>query len=902
MCAYLKSPEARANIKTMSILSRAPYITRRLASHLKPLLRLQFGLVVRTLKLDMRTARDALAVRRAGIFNPGYYAATSPDAKNFAGGLLLHYLDFGGFEGRRPHPLFDSAWYLDTYPDVRERGTNPLVHYILIGSAEARNPNPYLDTAWYASLNPGLSVVGGAPLRHYIEQGTTTGIDPSPRFRASWYLAKNPDVAKQGTPALEHFLLAGEKEGRAPNPEAAQGTLGKPVTDAIIEYRKSLSYHREIALFVTHSPHGKLKPHVLHYVEALRRNDIAVFVIVAADRPWFDDDAGLLDQVDGLAVRQNQGYDFAAWAHLLLLEPQFLDAERLYFLNDSLIGPLNERDFSSLIARLRADPAGVVGLTANSEHRWHIQSYFLALRQSTLASSAFQLFMRRIVTLPEKDDVIQHYEITFAPEMKTAGIACSVLFPSPSEVNATIFNWRWLIDQGFPFVKVMTLRDSFPGVDTSGWQDVVKARGFDASIAEKTLDEVLAPAIQLRPSLFKSKIPERSRLKGELDGVYTPPRVIFLGPWNYSNGLAIASRSYLSALRHTSFELNLTPIQRPFHIHRRIAPPFDISSFAGPADVSIIHLNPDGWPGLMTSAQSRTLQCARLRVGLWVWETNNIPDNWFPMFDEVDAIWTPSRYCAEVFAQRAKVPVHVIPHVITPQENTPTAENLQRTKHEIGLLPEDKVILYAFDGASYLVRKNPFALVRAFSKSGLAQRGWRLVLKTKHLFDSKTQGELLHEQAHATPGVLLLNTALDQESMRNLMAIADIYASPHCSEGFGLTVAEAMVLGKMVVATDYSGTRDFLDASCGFPVRYTLEELQETHGHYVQGDAWAKIDEAHLCACLLQAADLIGRGDESLGNAARNRILETLSARAVGALIQQSIEQLMTAIPEERTP
>ena len=42
----------------------------------------------------------------------------------------------------------------------------------------------------------------------------------------------------------------------------------------------------------------------------------------------------------------------------------------------------------------------------------------------------------------------------------------------------------------------------------------------------------------------------------------------------------------------------------------------------------------------------------------------------------------------------------------------------------LGLSADARVILYVFDGSSYLVRKNPAALVRAFEQSDLAAEGW----------------------------------------------------------------------------------------------------------------------------------------------------------------------------------
>ena len=129
--------------------------------------------------------------------------------------------------------------------------------------------------------------------------------------------------------------------------------------------------------------------------------------------------------------------------------------------------------------------------------------------------------------------------------------------------------------------------------------------------------------------------------------------------------------------------------------------------------------------------------------------------------------------------------------------------------------------------------------------------------------------------------------------MSVLMDVADIYASPHCSEGFGMTIAEAMAAGKVVVATDYGGSRDFLDETCGYPVRYSLRTLDLDHGHYTRGSIWADIDEVDLAGALRKAAERIACGDLQIGRAARSRIGLQYSAQAVGRVMRRAAETLL---------
>ena len=97
---------------------------------------------------------------------------------------------------------------------------------------------------------------------------------------------------------------------------------------------------RQAAMFVTHSATGAIKPHVLPYVEALARQGIDVLLIVVADRP-VTIAPPLQAAAAGILIRENAGYDFAAWAHAFALYPDLFGASVLYLVNDSLIGPVD---------------------------------------------------------------------------------------------------------------------------------------------------------------------------------------------------------------------------------------------------------------------------------------------------------------------------------------------------------------------------------------------------------------------------------------------------------------------------------------------------------------------------------------------------------------------------------
>lgn len=94
------------------------------------------------MKKQMRPYRHARLVLKSGLMHEAWYLRQYPDVAAVGIPPSLHYVLYGGFEGRDPSPMFSSQAYLEAYPDVRATKTNPLVHYMQKGRYENRTINP----------------------------------------------------------------------------------------------------------------------------------------------------------------------------------------------------------------------------------------------------------------------------------------------------------------------------------------------------------------------------------------------------------------------------------------------------------------------------------------------------------------------------------------------------------------------------------------------------------------------------------------------------------------------------------------------------------------------------------------------------------------------------------------
>jgi GT2 family glycosyltransferase len=124
--------------------SRTYKFSRALSS---PFLLLKPGKLIHSIRFFVRNARDAFYIRSSGLFNARWYCEQYPDIRHSRVNPGLHYLRYGGFEGRNPGPDFDSRFYLENYPDVKQSGINPLLHYIKFGLNEGRLKNAIVQTS-----------------------------------------------------------------------------------------------------------------------------------------------------------------------------------------------------------------------------------------------------------------------------------------------------------------------------------------------------------------------------------------------------------------------------------------------------------------------------------------------------------------------------------------------------------------------------------------------------------------------------------------------------------------------------------------------------------------------------------------------------------------------------------
>jgi glycosyltransferase involved in cell wall biosynthesis/SAM-dependent methyltransferase len=264
--------------------------------------------------------------------------------------------------------------------------------------------------------------------------------------------------------------------------------------------------------------------------------------------------------------------------------------------------------------------------------------------------------------------------------------------------------------------------------------------------------------------------------------------------------------------------------------------------------VNLVCVNADMLPALAAQVGEGFFE-GRHTIGLWWWEASVFPARWHGAFEHVDEVWAGSKFVAESLAAVAPVPVIHMPMPVTlPPVRTPD--------RAAAGLPDGFLFLLVYDFNSVFERKNPLGLLEAFLRAFPdPAEGPRLVLKSINADHHPHEHEQLRVAAAEHPHVHLLDFYASPEEKNGLIAACDVYASLHRSEGFGITLAEAMLLGKPVLATGYSGNVDFMTAENSYLVDYEMAPIGPGHDPYPPEAEWAEPSLAHAAQLMRELFD-----------------------------------------------
>lgn len=323
-----------------------------------------------------------------------------------------------------------------------------------------------------------------------------------------------------------------------------------------------------------------------------------------------------------------------------------------------------------------------------------------------------------------------------------------------------------------------------------------------------------------------------------------------------------------------------------------------------PLPINLIHFGLIGAPTDMLN-QGFDLFDGAYNIGLLVWESSALPPSARLTLDLLDEIWTPSSYCAAVFRQHFAGPVEVVPHAVDPAFAPPDANrpNPNRSGRPFRFY-------FCFDELSWCTRKNPAGAVEAFLQAFPAgDEPVELIIKLRHAGGSgiatshaipsashRREIGRFRQLAAQDARIRLLGGDYGTADMAALMRDCDCYVSLHRAEGFGYTMAEAMMCGKPVIASRYSGNLDYMDEGCAFLVGGT--ERYMANDEYIDvppGSRWFEPDLEDAAAAMRRVfqddKERTRRAAAAAGRAGRDLSPEAVS-RLYGERVRVALQRL----------
>jgi glycosyltransferase involved in cell wall biosynthesis len=314
---------------------------------------------------------------------------------------------------------------------------------------------------------------------------------------------------------------------------------------------------------------------------------------------------------------------------------------------------------------------------------------------------------------------------------------------------------------------------------------------------------------------------------------------------------------------------------------------FAMASSDMAAAINIFHINADEVDQAMAHL-SYNKPWGGYKIIYPAWELARFPEEWALQLDRFDEIWAPSLFIKDSLESKCKRPVI---HMSLPCE---VVLSSFLSRRYFGISESDYTFLFFFDVRSYIQRKNPEAAIKAFRQL-LQVRPFskaRLVLKINGGELALDVIDRLRESLRdISSNVTVITRLMSDNEVKNLVRCCDCFLSLHRSEGYGRGIAEAMYLGKPVIATAYSGNMDFMSMDTTFLVPFDLVPVGMNSYPHWHNQMWANPDDTVASQYMARLVDDPNLGRE-FGERASRHIRRNWSYRATGLRYLQRLEAI----------
>ncbi|WP_207460658.1 glycosyltransferase [Azospirillum sp. SYSU D00513] len=377
------------------------------------------------------------------------------------------------------------------------------------------------------------------------------------------------------------------------------------------------------------------------------------------------------------------------------------------------------------------------------------------------------------------------------------------------------------------------------------------------------------------------------------------PSATLIGYARAESGMGQHMRMSMRAFQQSGIEHSVVNISAAGHHQRDTSVDQWLVQEKHEHPCAILHINADQMLHSLGALGTDFFK-DRYIIGYWLWELAEFPEAFDISIDLVDEIWAPSRFIFDAIRRRTTKPVTYIPLPV--QIDPPDEQSARLTRGHFGLPEDSYCYFFAFDWKSFITRKNPFACIEAFKRAfPTGKEKACLVLKSMDADASNPVWQALAAAAAEDPRIHLFDQVLRRNEIVRLIELCDCYLSLHRAEGFGFGPAEAMLLGKPVIVTDYSATKDFCLAWNARLVRTDLVGVGPGEYPFGKGQSWADPDVDHAAWHMRDLYYNPGCGAE-LGRHAQRFICEQFNPQTIGRMVRARMQALAQTVLNSDAP
>lgn len=342
----------------------------------------------------------------------------------------------------------------------------------------------------------------------------------------------------------------------------------------------------------------------------------------------------------------------------------------------------------------------------------------------------------------------------------------------------------------------------------------------------------------------------------------------FVGPCFDGSGYAQGARNYLRGLINARVPMWVHPVSFELDRPDLTTVPFDrtnptmgsmfdmLDGFCRtpkPHDINFVRLSPEVGVQFLDTNSINILSCA--------WECSLLHPQWTECCNRFDAVFVESQFAVDVFKNSGvTVPVYCVP-------------NYENVSDYITKTEENKGTYKFYSIQQWTERKNGVGLLRAYFNAFTSADDVLLVLKTyiTRVEENQNQRDAIKDGIANLkkdmnlpgnyPPVFLISDKLTDEEIVKMHEECDCYVCLDRGESWGIPFAAAAAAGNPVIATDWGGTRQFLNAENSYPVKYQLSyvfNMSHFSPFYAGFQQWASPSEPDAAALMRHVYDSRG--------------------------------------------